>query len=204
MLWLLQRTERMTSKKGSAYPQQFASTFFVTPDIYMILIFGLKLKHLSQETYDSLIHDLKDNFDSVIESTFGGQNDFIFHGTYVRFFVNEVCPCRFPLKIQRVLSHDSGKTHALIPSCLIPYSQVPLETQIEIIESTPSDLFNLSVLYDLDLATLHRIRSLYSSHWKMGFDWFLDSIDTLVLKAFHLQHKQFMQTRGSIYIYPPT
>lgn len=171
----------------------------------MILISGLKLKHLNQDNYESQILSLKDHRDEFVNSIFEEGETIILNGTYGRFFITEHISCPFYLRIQRILCVNSNKTHALIPACLVPYSRVPVEIQIEIIEAKDAiELFDLSVLYNLDLKTLHHLRAIFTSQWKTNFDWFLDPIDVLVAKAVQLKNRQFMQIRSTASLYQPT
>lgn len=54
------------------------------------------------------------------------------HGTYTRYVLIE--GVKIPLKIRRVRCPICGKTHAILPTWLVPYIQIPLPEIIDIIK----------------------------------------------------------------------
>lgn len=171
----------------------------------MILIIVKKLKSFSQIDYDSLIDHIKQNVSDFFDTVLSPHSDAVFYGTYMRSLVSAHDNSRITIRVQRILDKTTNKTHSLIPSFLVPYSTVPLPYQINIISAEEADIPDLSALYNLDLNDLLHIRSIFSSFWKDLFDWLSLPPNSFSIKAFHLTHKQFMQSRGSVLsIYPPT
>lgn len=171
----------------------------------MILIIVKKLKSFSQNDYDSLIDHIKQNASDFFDTVLSPHSNAIFYGTYIRSIVSDHDNSRITIRVQRILDKTTNKVHSLIPSFLVPYSTVPLPYQINIISAEDDDIPDLSALYNLDLNDLLHIRSIFSSFWKNLFDWFSLPLNSFSITAFHLTHKQFMQSRGSVLsIYPPT
>lgn len=170
----------------------------------MILISGLYFKSLNQENYNKVIENIKKDLDEVIFAVFGHHERFIFYGSYHRTYTTDQSPNKSSVKIQRIRSLDTGKTHALIPTCLVPYSTTPLEIQVEIIEADEEDLPAICEEYSFELKTLRHIRQIFQADWKRDIDWFIFSFDLLVMKSIKLFHRQFMQTRGFAFLHSPT
>lgn len=171
----------------------------------MILIIVKKLKSFSQNDYDSLIDHIKQNASDFFDTVLSPHSNAIFYGTYIRSIVSDHDNSRITIRVQRILDKTTNKVHSLIPSFLVPYSTVPLPYQINIISAEDDDIPDLSALYNLDLNDLLHIRSIFSSFWKNLFDWFSLPLNSFSITAFHLTHKQFMQSRGSVLaVYTPT
>lgn len=171
----------------------------------MILIIGLKLKTLTQDSYDEAIQHIKNELKNSALSLFGFHERIIFYGFYTRTFVSDSLPCEFPLKIQRIYCVNSRKTHALTPSCLVPYSNIPLKIQLEIIDANDEELSSIANRCLLNHKILLRIRNTYNSEWRSIDDWLAYSFDVIVDKAFSCLKKQFLQIRGSAFLFkPPT
>ena len=104
----------------------------------------------------------------------------------------------FRLKVVRVRCSSCGRTHAVLPDLLIPYSSIPLDVTILIIEADNADEINeiLDDFPSLDLADAYRIRKNYRRHWKerlKSFGLIID--DWISRRCLHLFQMQFMQIR---------
>ena len=110
------------------------------------------------------------------------------------------------LKVQRVICKEcSGTkhkhTHALIPSDLVPYSQVPMSDQLDIIISKDSKEGIEEVLTRnplLDMNYVYRLLSLYRHVWEamvISARIFLREAAVVCRSCFSVYSKQFMQIK---------
>jgi predicted RNA-binding Zn-ribbon protein involved in translation (DUF1610 family) len=81
-----------------------------------------------------ILKNLEENFYHVIHgcSNCGYAGNLHRHASYQRNVICKSITAR--IRIQRVICPDCGKTHALIPSDLIPYFQHTLETILNLLE----------------------------------------------------------------------
>ena len=106
------------------------------------------------------------------------------------------------VSILRVKCSHCGKTHALLPSLIVPYSQVALKEQIAILKAyVPRDSF-LSIMLEneyIDESNIRYIIRQFLRHWKERIAAFSFSIyefpDTLSSKCFKYFKRQFMQIK---------
>ena len=85
---------------------------------------------LNQKTYENIINSLQFH---QLQCTCGHSGCLTIHGYYTRSLKKD--DSGIPLSICRVRCSHCGRTHALLPSLLVPYSQVSLQDQISIISS---------------------------------------------------------------------
>ena len=83
----------------------------------------------SQKIYDDYVFDLQIH---LIKCKCGHCGSLIFYGHYTRSL--KLLGLVFSLVIQRVKCNFCGRTHAIIPSLIVPYSQIPREDQQEILK----------------------------------------------------------------------
>lgn len=170
----------------------------------MILIIMNNFNPFRQIDYDSFITSIKRNRTAFFDTIFGYSSNIIFYGSYTRSLVSDSISSPMIIKFQRVLDKNTGITHTLIPSQIVPYSTIPLHSQVMIIQAPESNLIDLSVLFNLDPKTLLHIRSVFHAFWESLCDWFSISLTSLPRKAFQLTGRQFMQMRGLVYLSSPT
>ena len=155
---------------------------------------------ISQDLYKKLIDCLQLH---MVECTCGKRGCLIFFGHYqrtVKYLSNTVC-----LYIQRVFCKECGKTNALIPSLLVPYSQIPLRDQQEILHamdsgSSPEPVMERNSLIDEN--HVKYIASQFKKHWKqrllsLGLS-LLDDLTSPCLYAFLRQFMQIHRTRNKL------
>lgn len=111
----------------------------------------------------------------------------------------------FILRILRVKCKECGRTHAILPEIVVPYSQIPVDLQqwmllyplgspeLEALMQSNSDITESNVL---------AVRSRYRRNWKerlltLGMNLEAD-IAELVQRSFSFFHRQFMQIRCGI------
>lgn len=141
------------------------------------------------------------------------------HGHYTRYYhsLEGIVPINIiRVRCTNTLAHGEicGKTHAILPESIIPYSRVLRDIQIEILELAQSDqlesneLEDILVNYSIDYFHVLRIIKIFKQFWLAR----LKSIsllltDTLLTYQCLLHYKkQFLQIKctPNIYFSPPT
>lgn len=162
-------------------------------------------KPLNQNTYENLINTLQFH---RLQCTCGRSGCLTIHGYYTRSLKEE--DSEITLSICRVKCSHCGRTHALLPSQLVPYSRVSLQEQAailsayedsrdfeQIMERTPS----------IDENLIAAIIRRYVKHWMQKIRSFrveLSFPPRLVKQCFSLFRNQFMQIRQTPNILFPT
>lgn len=107
------------------------------------------------------------------------------------------------LRIQRVKCKVCGHTHALLLSCLIPYSQILLKDAVYIIRSSSiDDLKNIMMNnLSIDESNISYVKRQFHKHWQhrllaeqIRFD------ESLVFQCFFHYKMQFMQIKRTVNI----
>lgn len=123
------------------------------------------------------------------------------HGYYYRYVKIPTGKLRF--RICRVICECCGHTHALLLSSIVPYSQISLVNQVEIISSyehkdSPDSFMNQNLF--IDESNYSYIIRQYLYHWKqklLSEKISLLPIDTLISKCFSAFSRQFMQIKST-------
>lgn len=106
------------------------------------------------------------------------------------------------MRILRLICSICNRTHALLPSFIVPYSQISIDDQKDIIKNdTESALYKFG---QLDINTLNIIKSNYYNFYRaqlrvFNIDINLDN-NALMSKCVSLLKKQFMQIHRGIII----
>ena len=152
---------------------------------------------LTQKIYNQLIADLQFH---QLTCTCGHSGSLSVHAYYHRSV--KVPDGKLRLRICRVVCSSCGRTHALLPSFVVPYSQIPLQEQVEIISTyeksdSMEDIMNAKPSID-ESNCAHVIRQ-YRRHWKQRLlSERIDICDTsLVSKCFTAFFRQFMQIKNT-------
>ena len=152
---------------------------------------------LNQKTYNQLIADLQFH---QLTCTCGHSGSLSVHAYYMRSL--KVPEGKLRLRICRVICSFCGRTHALLPSFVVPYSQIPLQEQVEIISpyegsDSVEDIMNTNPSID-ESNCAHVIRQ-YRRHWKQRLlSERIDICDTsLVSQCFSAFLRQFMQIKST-------
>jgi hypothetical protein len=172
----------------------------------MITLFTENINALSQESYNSLILDTPI---FLLTCTCGQSGCLTRHGSYHR---NVKLPeIMIRLKIKRVRCKTCGATHALLPSSIIPYSQISLADHLSIIEhhngsSGFGDFLTLSWTVDENniASVIRRYRKFWEQRLISG-DIILTPVKCLIKNCFSLFGRQFMQiknTRNKLFLKP--
>lgn len=151
---------------------------------------------LNQKTYENLINTLQFH---QLPCTCGHSGCLTIHGCYTRSLKAD--DSEITLSICRVKCSHCGKTHALLPSQLVPYSRVSLQEQAAIISAYESSR-DFGQIMDrtpsIDENLIVSIIRRYITHWMQKIRSFrveLSFPSRLVKQCFSLFMNQFMQIR---------
>lgn len=101
------------------------------------------------------------------------------------------------LRILRVKCNHCHRTHAILLSCIVPYSQILLRQILEIVMKPSMALCDVMIQYDIDEAHIRYIKKQFRLYWKERIDHLGSSIqDSLSSLCFNEFKRQFMQIRN--------
>lgn len=151
-------------------------------------------KSFSQKFYDNCISKIN-LFDT--HCTCGHKGSLIKHGYYSRKVkTNDGISI---IKILRVKCSICGKTHSILLSSIVPYSQVSLHDQVAIVNGNSQEVMNS--IPDIDESTCSRIRKHFHSFF---FEFLkseklkLSSLSVVILSCLSKLKIQFMQMKKSV------
>ena len=148
------------------------------------------LDNINQEKYDEIINNL--DFNRLICPKCN-HSDLIIHGYYTRRIKTKIGTIY--LRIIRVICKSCGSTHALLLSCLVPYSSVDLKSHIRIINN--DDINGLmEEISDIDESNIAYVLRMFNRYFKERLLSVSISIDSnLVFNCFKYFKRQFMQIK---------
>lgn len=165
----------------------------------MITVTTKKFKSFSLTNYNNLIDNLP--FHSLT-CTCGSKGDLVKHGTYPRNI--KLSEGKLTLKIQRVKCNSCGKTHAILPEWIIPYSSVTLSDQTKIIDAFITGKDFSSIMLDnpeIDESNIRYVLNQFLYHWKERLIAFKITLDDEIVKScFKYFNRQFMQIKSTLNI----
>ena len=152
---------------------------------------------LTQKIYNQLIADLQFH---QLTCTCGRSGSLSVHAYYMRSL--KVPEGKLRLRICRVICSCCGRTHALLPSFIVPYSQIPLQEQVEIIsayETSDSSQSVMNRIPSIDESNCAYVIRQYCRHWKQRLlSERIDICETsLVSRCFSAFLRQFMQIKST-------
>ena len=155
--------------------------------------------NISQRFYDSILSTLQ--LHQLTCPSCGHSACMSVHGYYYRTVRNASL---LRIRIMRIRCSECGRTHAILLSSMVPYSQITLSDQVSIISSYRSHSDRSSVC-DLNPAidennVKYVIRS-FRKHWEqklLSLRILLSPVDALVRRCFSDYSAQFMQIRIQI------
>ena len=159
----------------------------------------------SQKTYDDYVFSLQPH---MLKCKCGHSGCMIFYGHYTRHM--KLLGLFIKLVIQRVRCSFCGKTHALIPKLIVPYSQIPREDQQEILLLC-SEKKSVNPVLDrncqIDESHVRHIIRRFKQDWKerilsLGLS-LQDHLTEPCLSVYSLQFMQIHRTWNSFFS-PPT
>lgn len=171
----------------------------------MITIFIKDCNQISQKFYDQIVTSLPFH---RIQCTCGKKGCLICYGHYSRNV--KWMSVLVKLSIQRVMCTECHHTHALIPSFLVPYSQVSLQEHQEILISLESHQQPVKVMLQnllIDESNIKYIVRQFRKHWKQRLlaigAALLGDLTVPCLSAYSRQFMQIHRTRNILFC-PPT
>lgn len=154
---------------------------------------------LSQKSYDSFLISLQFH---QLTCSCGHSGCLHVHGYYKRK-VKELIGS-FMLRVCRVKCSECGKTHSILPSSLIPYSQLPLVCCCRI-ASALDNCTNVNSVCDeypdVDENNVKSVIRRYRRHWKqrlLSERIRLNPIKALIISCFTHYSIQFMQVHRTV------
>lgn len=172
----------------------------------MITIHVKDLNHISQKFYDDIIAmiDIR-----KLICTCGNCKSLIHHGNYSRTVKTPNGAVR--LRINRVKCTICGCTHAILLSSIIPYSQIVLKDQMDIINCYENQ-FGYDKIFESNLSidenNVHSVILRYCRYWKpriLSYDPSVFSVELLIKYCFSIFQRQFMQiksTSNRLFMFP--
>ncbi len=173
----------------------------------MITIQTKDFNQISQESYDFLINSIQLHQLHCGCCSLGGC--LTFHGSYTRKVKAQALDIQ--LKVARVKCSHCRATHALIPSWLVPYSQIPLSVQQQAVLAYENGSDRDAVCVNAGSTDENNIKYIirqYRLHWKERLrseKIRLTPLLQLVQCCFSLYSRQFMQIRrtcNSLFVIP--
>lgn len=153
---------------------------------------------VSQDFYDKTIYNLQ--FHRLVCSC-RHSGCLTVHGYYNRSVKSgNSCLC---LRICRLICRECGRTHALLLSSIVPYSQVPTKDQIDIISHSRSDGDFSSVMDhtpSIDESSVRSVIRRFRRHWEQRL--LSESIAPIpgicfIVRCFSAFRRQFMQIKNT-------
>ena len=167
--------------------------------IAMITFLVEENKPLSQNFYDSCINTIQFH---QLSCSCGHSGCLSIHGYYKRRVKTH--EGSFMLVVCRVRCSECGKTHALLPSSIVPYSQISLVCCCQIISAFIGSGSINSVCEDYPEVDENNVKSVilrYRKHWKerlLSWNIKLEPVRLLVLACFSHYSAQFMQIHRTV------
>lgn len=164
----------------------------------MITLFVEENKTLTPNFYNNLITDLQFH---QLSCTCGHSGCLHIHGYYERFLKTPAGKLKF--RICRVRCECCGKTHAVLPSFIVPYSQISIQDQTDIICASETDSSLESVMQSnpsIDESNCRHIIRQYRRFWKqklMSRQISMIPLSSLISACFHFFSRQFMQIKST-------
>lgn len=182
------------------YTQGFALTRTTNT---MITVLFKNYNYFSQNSYDSALDELQLH---TLKCTCGKFGCLIRYGHYRRHV--KIMSERLTLIVQPVWCKKCGTSHALLPSFLVPYSQVTLDDQQEIPKcvdngTSPETVMERNLLIDEN--NVKYIIRQFRRHWEQCIlSLGLSLKDSLVIPSLTAFSRQFMQIHRTRNILHPS
>ncbi len=172
----------------------------------MITLFVEDCKPLTPTFYNSIISNLQFH---QLTCPCGHSGCLSVHAYYTRYI--KTPQGKLPFRICRVICDTCGKTHALLLSSMVPYSQLSLSDHVSIIVAYEHDAPIASLLKNnscIDESTIRYVIHNYRKYWKqrlLSYAISIRDISCLIKQCFHNYFRQFMQIkRATNYLFLDT
>ena len=153
---------------------------------------------ISQKIYDDVINSLQFH---RLTCPCGHSGCLTIHGYYDRTVKSGDSDLR--LHVCRLICRECGHTHALLLSSIVPYSQISLPDQVNILEHALSD-GDFSAVMDatpsIDESCVRSVIRRFRRHWEQRLlsENIRLSLSTLFIRCcFSAFHRQFMQIKST-------
>lgn len=173
----------------------------------MITVITQECNEISQDFYDSAMDSIQI---SQMDCSCGHSGSLVGHGTYIRSLKTSLR--KLPLLIRRVRCSICHATHALLPSSIVPYSQVSLMDHVAIASSYENGGNGMETMEDnpeLSPSQVWYILSLYIRFWRqrlLSEHIPLSPAHALTAPCLLCFGRQFMQVKSTrnLLFAPPT
>lgn len=174
--------------------------------VYMITILTDNCNPISQILYDNILNSLQQH---QLECICGHSGCLSVHGYYNRRLKIETT--LVSLRIRRVICSFCKTTHAILLSSIVPYSQISLPDQINIIDchERSEDFTPIMEAHpSIDESNIRYVIRQYLCHWLerlLAASLSLCSSKTFISHCFSSFNRQFMQikrTPNSLFVNP--
>ena len=164
----------------------------------IILLCDTVNQELSQDYYDSRVQELDR---SAIKCPHCKNFGFYVNSYYERSFKIAGHDVKTPILIMQVICKNCGKTHAILLSSMIPWSQIPLYDALTILQLVPPAEESILVSHEDRI----RLKKLFRLFWKERLAAFNIKIDpSLSSNCIFYHARQFMQIHcGFCFSVPP-
>lgn len=166
----------------------------------MITLSFTKFKDITPEIYEKIVSALPLH---QITCSCGHAGQLVRHAYYTRKLKQR--KGTITLEILRVKCKNCGRTHAILCEQIVPYEQIPVEIQQEIIQFQISSEEIQALMNDncdISESDIRAAKRRFKEHWKerlRSIDRLIsDKVEDLVQAAFSHFHRQFLQIRRGI------
>lgn len=159
----------------------------------MITYKSKKFNIINQNNYDKCINSLQRH---RIQCSCGHSGCLIIHGYYTRSLKTHFG--KVVLRILRYLCKECGKTHAVLPDFIVPYSQISMQEHILIIQADTVEEYD-AIMEDnilIDESNISYIKRQFRKHWKqrlLARNIVID--ENISSSCFFHYNRQFMQIK---------
>ncbi|MBP1592213.1 MAG: hypothetical protein ILP22_09260 [Oscillospiraceae bacterium] len=163
----------------------------------MITVKSEKCNTFTQKNYDEFIGNLNLNSFRCSNPKCFKRSCLTIHGYYYRYL--KIGDKKIRLRIMRIKCSECGCTHAVMPSFVVPYSQVTYHVQKQICEHSERKSGFKDILaanLSIDESDIANVIRRYRKHWKtrivsLGVSVFND----IMSSCFEVFRRQFMQIK---------
>lgn len=164
----------------------------------MITIDATDFNNFSQKYYDSIVDTLDLH---RLECPCGHSGCLTIHGYYRRSMITD--EGKVILRILRVFCSECGKTHALLLSSFVPYSQISVADQHKIVQAQKhgSDPNTICSSFGLDENNVKSVILRYRRFWEqrlLSERISMEPVRELITACFAFYRMQFMQIRKTV------
>lgn len=165
-------------------------------NIYMIQVLENNFKIYSQEDYDNIIFNV--DILAIVCPNCNHSGNMVHHGSYKRFVQVDI-DFKLKVRVLRVKCKFCGKTHALMPSSIVPYSKFNLKdiiNALHMLKNGHTLKQTLDAFPIFDLSTFKTIFYRFKMFWEqklISLKIHLSLTTYFITSCFANYFSQFMQ-----------